>query len=209
MSALPSIHFKIDSVATHNVRKIGSTYLPQQTTSNYNPAVRVIVPNGAYMISSANTHLPIPSPPPSVTKYHGFNHLASGSIFSVVQAFDHNCTAVFDKKSIKIFKSAEVNITALCPPIIQGHRNAPSQPLYSVSLPTHPPSIHKSNATVSFSSIRNRITFYHGVLFSPSISTWRKAIKNGFLQSWPELLLGCCAWMWPLNVDSEIGVYTV
>ena len=91
------------------------------------------------------------------------------------------------KNPVKIFKSTEVNITALCPPIIQGHRNAPSQPLYSVSLTTHPPSIHKSNATMNISSIQDRISFYHSALLSPKRSTWCKAIKNGFLQSWPEL----------------------
>ena len=53
------------------------------------------------MISYATTHLPITSLPPSATKSHGFNHLASGYIFSVRQACDHNCTAVFDKNPVK------------------------------------------------------------------------------------------------------------
>ena len=125
VSAPPSINLKIDSGATHHFHKISSTYLPQQPTSNYNPAARIIVPNRASMVYSATTHLPIPSLPPSSTKYHGSNHLAYGYLFSVVQSCDHNCTAVFDKNSVKIFKSTEVNITALCTPIIQGHRNAP------------------------------------------------------------------------------------
>ena len=60
-------------------------------------------------------------------------------------------TAVFDKNTVKVFKYTEVNINALCPPVIQGHHNSPSQPLYSVSLPTHPPPIHKSNATINVS----------------------------------------------------------
>ena len=77
------------------------------------------------MVSSATTHLPITSLPSSATKSHGFNHPASGSLFSFGQAFKHNFTAVFDKNPAKIFNSTEVNITALCPPIIQGHRNAP------------------------------------------------------------------------------------
>ena len=99
------------------------------------------------MVYSSTTHIVIPSLPPSAAKSHGFNHLASGSLFSVGQACDHNCTAVFDKNPVKIFNSTEVNITALCPPIIQGHCNTPPQPLYSVSLPTHPSSTHKANET--------------------------------------------------------------
>ena len=100
---------------------------------------------------------------------------------------NNNFTAVFDKNSVKIFKSTEINITALFPPIIQGHRNSLSQTLYSVSLPTIPTSIQKSNATINVSPIRDRVAFYHGDLFSPTIPTWFKAIKNGFLHSWPEL----------------------
>ena len=72
---------------------------------------------------------------------------------------------------------------------MQGHRNAPSQPLYSVSLPTHPPSIQKSNATINVSSIWYQISFYHSALFYPKISTWCKSIKNGFLQYCPELTI--------------------
>ena len=138
MPTLPSINVKINSGATHHFHEIGSTDLPLQPTSNYNPAAQIIVPNRASMISSTTTHLPITSLPPPATKSHGFNHLAYGYLLSIGQTSDNNCSAVFDKNSVKIFESTEVNINALCPPIIQGHRNAPTQPLYLVSLPTYP-----------------------------------------------------------------------
>ena len=83
MPTPPSINLKIDSGATHNFHEIGSTNLPQQLTSNYNTAAQVIVPNGASMVSSTTTHLTITSIPPPATKSHGFNHLASGYLFSV------------------------------------------------------------------------------------------------------------------------------
>ena len=73
--ALPSINFKIDIGATHYFHKIISPDLPQQPTSNYNPEVQVIVPNGASMVYSATTHLPITFLPPYATKSHGFNRL--------------------------------------------------------------------------------------------------------------------------------------
>ena len=101
MSDLPSINLKIDSGSAHHFHEIGSTDLPQQPTSNYNPAAQSIVPNGAYMVSSATTYLPIPSLTPYAIKSHGFDHLASGSIFSVKKSCDHNCTAVFDNNSVK------------------------------------------------------------------------------------------------------------
>ena len=120
------------------------------------------------MESSTTTNLPIPSILPSATKYCSSNHLASGYLFFDRQACDHNCTAVFVKSSVKIFKSIEVNINALCPPIIQGHRNSPLKPIYSVSLPIHPPSTHKSNGTINVSLIRYFIDFHHSALFSPN-----------------------------------------
>ena len=70
----------------------------------------------------------------------------------------------------------EFIINALLPPIIQGRHNSP-QHIYSVFLRTHPPLIHKSNSTINTPSIRYRIYFYHDALFSPTVSTWCKAIK--------------------------------
>ena len=154
MSAPPSINLKIDSGATHHFHEIGIPDLPQQPNSNYNPAAQLIVTNRASMVSSATTHLPSPSLTLSVTKSCGLNHLLYIFFFSVRQSFEHNCTAVFDNNSVKMFNFTEVDITALCPPIIKVNRNAPSRPLYSVYLPTPPPSIHKSNSTINFSSIQ-------------------------------------------------------
>ena len=180
MSSPPSINLKLYSGATHHFHKIGSMDLPQQPTSNYNPESRVIVPNGSYMVSSVTTHFPIPSLPPYDTKSYNFNHLSSGFLFSVGQAFNNNYTAVFEKNSVKIFISTEVNINALRPPIIQGHRNAPPQPLYSVSLSTHPPSIHKANAIINVSSIRDHIAFYRGAYYLQQFSSGAKQLKMVF-----------------------------
>ena len=123
------------------------------------------------MVSSATTHLKIPSLPPPATESHSFKHLAYGSLFSVGQACYHNCTAGFDKNYVKLFKSSEVNINLLCTPIIKGNHNVPTQNIYSVSLPANPPSTHKSNATINVSYFRDCIDFYHGALFYPTIST--------------------------------------
>ena len=76
-----SIDLKINSGANYHFHKISSTNLPQQPNSNYNPAEWVVVPSRASMVSSTTTHIPIPSLPPSATKSHGFNNIASESIF--------------------------------------------------------------------------------------------------------------------------------
>ena len=171
MSAPPSIHFKIDSGATHHSHEVGITILPQKPTYNYNPSAWFIVINVAYMVSSTTKHLPITSIPSSATKSHGFNQLAYGSLFSVIKSCNHDCTDFFYKQSVNIFKSTEVIINELCPPIIQGHLNAPSQHIYSVSLLAHPPSIHKENTTINILWIWDCIDFYRGASFSPKFLT--------------------------------------
>ena len=170
MSAPPSINLKIDSGTAHNFHEIGSMNLSKQPTSNYNLEAQIIVTNCASLVSSATTHIPIPYLPPSDTKSYCFNHISSGSLFSVEQAYGHNCTAVFDKNSIKIFKSTEVSIISLRSPIIQGHRNSLSKPIYLVSLPTHPPQIHKVNETINF--LINSIPHF----FLP----WHLILSNNF-----------------------------
>ena len=101
MPTPPSINLKIDSGATHHFHEIGSTDLPQQPTSNYNPEARVILPNGEYVVSSTTTHLPIPSVSPYSTKSHVFRHLSHRSLFSVGQACNNKFTIFFDKQSVK------------------------------------------------------------------------------------------------------------
>ena len=157
------------------------------------------------MVYSTTTHITINYLPPSATESQGFNHLSSVYLFNVGQACDNNCTAVFDKNFVKIFKSAEVNINALFPPIIQGHRNKPSQPLYSVSLSTYPLSTHKENEIINVLSIQDRIDFYHGALFSPKLSTRCKAIKNGFIQYWPELTVNQVTQYTPISEATVKG----
>ena len=125
MSSLSSINLKTDSCATNNFHEVGSTNLTQKPTSNYNLEARVIIPNGSFMVSPTTTNILIIYLPQSATKSHGFKHLESGSLFSVRQTYNHNCTAVFDKNYVKIFKSTEVSINAIRPTIIQGHHNAP------------------------------------------------------------------------------------
>ena len=117
LSAPSSINFKINSGENHHFQKISSTKLPQQPTYNYNPAAQVIVPNIESMVSSTNTHIPIPSLPLSATNSHGFNHLESGSTF-----WADNPTIIialqFLTKKSKNNNSTEVSINALHPTII-------------------------------------------------------------------------------------------
>ena len=122
MSAPTSINLRIDSGTNNHFHDIGSTKLQLQPTSNYNPSAQAIVPNGASVVYSINTNLPIPSLPPYAKKSHVLIHIESGYLFSVGKPCNHNSSTIFDKQSIKIFKSKEVSINVFRPPIVQGHR---------------------------------------------------------------------------------------
>jgi hypothetical protein len=93
------INVKLDSGASANFHEI-THHLQHRPTSIDNPSVSVIVPNGNIMTSKSTTNLPLPDLPPSATISHGFKSLASGSLLSVGQICDHNCTAVFTDTAV-------------------------------------------------------------------------------------------------------------
>jgi hypothetical protein len=193
MSTPQFFEMKVDSGASANFHEV-SHHLRHRPTSTSNPSVSVIVPNGQIMTSKSTAHLPLRSLPASATISHGFPSLASGSLLSVGKICDHNCTAVFTDRTVKMYRNTDVQIKPIKPPIIAGTRNSPSQPLYNVRLPLQPPPPHSINLLTPASAnatilphLRDRIAFYHATLFSPVLSTWIDAINNGYLDSWPEL----------------------
>ena len=95
---------------------------------------------------------------------------------------DHGCTASFDSSKVTISYN---NVT-----ILEGFRD-PITRLWRLPLlppaSTHPPTIHSVTNTTQTSCMANVIRFYHATLFSPSISTFIHAVKNGYFRSWPGL----------------------
>ena len=187
------INLKLDSGASANFHEI-SHHLQHRPTSRNNPSVNVIVPNGNIMTSKSTTNLPLPGLPPSATISHGFKSLASGSLLSVGQICDHNCTAIFTDTAVHMYKTPDIKITPLQPPIFSGTRDAPTQPLYNIKLPISESPAHainllqiQSSNAIKLPYLHDRIAFYHGTLFSPVISTWIKATDAEYLHSFPAL----------------------
>ena len=187
------INLKLDSGASANFHEI-SHHLQHRPTSRNNPSVNVIVPNGNIMTSKSTTNLPLPGLPPSATISHGFKSLASGSLLSVGQICDHNCTAIFTDTAVHMYKTPDIKITPLQPPIFSGTRDAPTQPLYNIKLPISDSPAHainllqiQSSNAIKLPYLHDRIAFYHGTLFSPVISTWIKATDAEYLHSFPAL----------------------
>jgi hypothetical protein len=140
------------------------------------------------MTSTATAHLPLPHLKASATKSHAFPKLASGSLLSVGQICDNACTAIFNSRSVHMYRNQDITVIPSRPPLISGTRNMPSEPLYNIQLPTPSSQLLAANSmTTKIPHLNDRIAFYHAALFSPVLSTWTHAINAGYLDSWPEL----------------------
>ena len=72
-------------------------------------------------------------------------------------------------------------------PILSGTQNMSQQPFWSISLPQKSPNIHQSNAYIGNPTIADRVAFFHGAMFSPTLPTWCNTIDAGLLVTWPKL----------------------
>ena len=143
------------------------------------------------MQSTQTATLPIPQLPTTARQAHGFPHLASGSLLSIGQFCDHQCTAIFTSTKAHVYANKDIQIIPSNQPIITATRHYPDK-LWSTQIPpTHPPSRIPSSeqalATINQPTLTDRLTFYHASLFSPTITTWIKAVQNGHLDTWPAL----------------------
>jgi hypothetical protein len=120
--------------------------------------------------------------PPASIHSHILPALAEHSLLSVGQLCDHGCTATFTAKDVTITKNA---IT-----LLQGQRAVDG--LWSVPLASTPPAQphapeHHINAAIKSSTMAKQIQFLHAACFSPTPSTWIRAINKGHFELWPGL----------------------
>ena len=145
-----------------------------------------IVPTGHIMKSTHHTHLPFHLPK-AATLAHVMPSLDSGSLLSIGQTCDANCTAFFTNNAFKIYQTNNT-ISPSGNLIISSNWNAPYEPLYTIKLPTPSPSqpssssstpIHHHTMTpINNPTICNKVAFYHGTMFSPPINTCLNVYKN-------------------------------
>ena len=174
-----------DTGATGHFLDNTTINLQATPTSTTNSSIDVLLPNNETMQSTHTASLPIPSLPAAATKDHVFNSLASGSLLSVGKLSDHQCTAIFTADKVAIHKNKNIVIATTSPPILHGTRNPPLQPPYKINLPN--PTFYRANSVIHNLSVRNRVAFYHAAIFSPTIATWTKAVRNNSLHGWPKL----------------------
>ena len=108
--------------------------------------------------------------------------LKSASLVSLGQLCDDNCTVALHKNKIEVFKNKVK--------LLQGPRNM-HDGLWDIHIPTqiqHKNNIQRLSVIIQKSTTkRDLVQFYHAAMFSPAISTFYKAVKNGNFQTWPGL----------------------
>ena len=103
--------------------------------------------------------------------------LRSASLLSVGALCDDNCTVHFDKQKVDIIKNNEV--------ILHGKRNK-EDGLYE--LPIKKVETEKLNVIIRLDKSKMELAnFLHGAMFSPTVSTLRKAIRNKQLLTFPGI----------------------
>ena len=114
--------------------------------------------------------------------------LSNSSLFSIGQACDEGCYAIFSATHLKIVRDNKVLIT--------GYRNA-LDGLWDIpfksNTPTNTPEHHHHmrhalNVIVNKTqSKKNLAKYLHGCVFSPVISTFKTAIGKGNFVTWPGI----------------------
>ena len=128
--------------------------------------------------STHELNLAIPKVSPSSTQATVFPKITNSSLLSIGKLCDDNCIAIFSKNDMKIVKDKDL--------ILTGKRNL-SDGLWDVEL-DQSTSTEKLNVIIQKKQSKEKLAlFYHRTCFSPCISTFAKAIKNGNFASWPGL----------------------
>ena len=150
---------------------------PHQTTGTSQPIITVGLPNGAHLQSTGeNCMLDLPQLNQQARQAHILPELKNSSLISIGKLCDAGCIAKFDKNHVVIQQNGNT--------IITGDRN-PTNGLWNIPLTN--PKQHSCNLTAHGSTTELSVKFMHAAAFSPVASTWLKAIKKGYFQSWPMI----------------------
>ncbi len=158
----------------------------------------VTLPDGNFMKATHESVLPFSNdtPPPSLSTKalttQVFPSLSSANLISVGQLCDDDCIVTFTKNTMLATHNNTI--------IMQAPRN-PRNGLWETQLPIPQPPLSTSSFPAPTTlqqptcngiirketSIHDLVNYLHACCFSPTKSTFLKAIKNDFLLSWPGL----------------------
>jgi hypothetical protein len=177
----------------------GHYFMNTAPVSQITPAktsLKVSLPNGHVIQSTHSAYLNIPGLPASARECHIFPELTSGSLLSIGLLCDHDCDVNFRKHKVHVIYEGKE--------ILTGSRDYHNG-LWSIDMPTPQTTCNSITPTIPnqlptqdkftcnavttnvTKTVADRVAFYHASLFSPTISTWCKAIDAGHFTTWPEL----------------------
>ena len=107
---------------------------------------------------------------------HILDSLQNGSLVSIGKLCDDNCIAIFTKNNVFITKNGVT--------LIKGHRTRPTG-LYTIPCPQ--PKQYANSAVRNCTTKTDLARFLHGAAFSPTPSSFLRAIKRGHFNTWPGL----------------------
>ena len=171
-----SICLKADTGASKTyVRPMDKDILQQRATIKNGPKVQI--PNGVSMTTTETGILPLhQNLSTQAQSGNVINGLNNASLLSIGQLCDDNCVAVFDKRFLRIFKNGTL--------VVKGLRNWTDE-LWDVTIATQQ---QKMNMIIRKDKTKMELAEYlHKCAFSPSLSTFQRAIRKGHLINWPGI----------------------
>ena len=171
--------------------------------SNNEQGLPVETACGAIIKSNGTDAIPLPQVPRKARKCHKFaSEDLNMPLLSVKQLCDSDLAVVFQKDKVQVIKPTASKVEVPGDTLIEGQVDPQTQ-LYMVNLPTNQAPItapggdtcihndnrylsHKANL-ITIKPVQQLINFYHMTFGAPPISSWKKAIQNGWFTTWPGL----------------------
>ena len=170
-------------------------YLCQPTTILHGPTV--LSASGTPMRSQLKGTLPLSSLLSfEAQSAYVLDDLKTGTLISLAQLCDDDCTAIFTKYDVSILKKDEI--------IITGQRL--SNGLWSIPIMTSSTPHHQANGILRLDKPRQELAAYHhAALGSPAPSTLLRAIRRGHLHTFPGLTTSLIVKHLPKSLATSLG----
>ena len=174
------------------LRKADAPYLTSVGIS-----LHVLLPNGTTISSIGSCQLVFPNLPQPVSCHIFPDEILNTSLLSIAQLCRMGCIATFS--------ASTVTITYTDLPVLCGLKS-PDDNLWTLPflpLDTAPPPI--ACAAYALSSDADFVKFTHAALGSPSLTTLAKAVRRGYLKSYPRLTSVMLAAHPPVTIATAQG----
>ena len=177
-----------DSGTTGHFLQMDSECSNRQST---NDGVRVKLPDGSIIKATHTANINFPQLPMEARKAHLFPDIKH-ALLSISMLCDQGYIAIFDHEGVYIVKDGEVVIHGFRHPVTKLYivkmKEDKNPPILDISTMTNLKAITEfGNNAYEIDSKKQLVMYYHKCCFSPVLSTWIKAIKNGNFCTWPGL----------------------